>query len=251
MKTLIYYHVSDHPGWQALIDVKRNLLIKTGVWQKATRIIFQLHYQKNSYTEWASSPWIVNDPRIELRYFEQAENISLVERASFKPLGETYSIIDLQNDMWALDEPHAVFRYSTKGITHRHDETWATAEKWNDYIDYWCIEQHELCISALLAGFDTVGCNWHMKDDPTGHWSGTVWWARSDYLTRLPRLDLPHLRLFQQQLAGFSARHDAEVWIGQARPRYLELDHYAHAVVYHVEPPNAEVYRLDASRAKR
>jgi hypothetical protein len=243
MKFWIYYHVSDHPGWRELIDEKVTIMQAANMWQQAERIHFQLHYDPNSFSDWLGSAPYLNDPRVSIKlYHQQVKDTSFAP--SFKPLGETYSMIDLHADVMALEEPRAIFRYSTKGITHRNDETWPVAVAWNDYIDYWNIGKWGLCLVALMAGFDTVGANWHAKDDPTGHWSGTVWWAHSDYIKRLPKLTLPHLVMFENQLGGFSPRHDAEVWIGYNGPKYLELNHYEHAVVYHVVPPKAENYLL-------
>ncbi len=240
----IYYHVSDHPGWEEMIREKVLLMQAHGLWDSAQRIHFQLHYHPESYTEWLQTePFLQKDARISYTlYHQQVADTSYAP--SFKPMGETYSVIELAEDCaeWAPPHNAHVFRYSTKGLTHRHDETWPTALAWNQYIDYWTIEQWRSCVEALEQGWDTSGANWH-----NGCWSGTVFWAQQAWIRSLPRFLYPHDSqvLFGKQLNGFSPRHDAEHWIGQGMPKYYELNHYEHAVVYHVTPPNPKDYRHD------
>ena len=246
MKIWLYYHIADFPGWQDLVDQQVQKIKLHGLWDQAERIHFQLHYDPQSFLEdeWATHHRYMADPKVTYTIYHQQVNDTSYP-PSFKPLGETYSLIDLQKDAMAHDETVAILRYSNKGVTHLKDETWPTALSWNNYIEYFNIENWQACYQALLEGYDTAGCNWHTKDDPTGHWSGNIWWARSDYLKLIPPLTLPHLVMFQKQLGGFTARHDAEVWIGQGAPKFKEFHHYEHALVYHVEPPRSELYRKD------
>lgn len=242
MKTWIYYHVSDHLGWMEMVEEKIRLMHYHGLWSHAEKIVFQMHYNPEEFKPWIESSIISADPKIEFRLFNQTPHDV---NPSAKPLGETYSIIDMQRDCLNDSESRAIFRYSTKGLTHRWDESWPKAELWNQYLDYWNIEHWRLCLAAIEEGYDTVGANWHNKDDPQGHWSGTIFWASSNHLRRLPQLRLPHEIGFQNQLGGFTARHDAEVWISRIPPRYLELNHYEHACVYHVDAPQPGDYKFD------
>lgn len=245
MKIWIYYHVSDHRGWCEMVEEKIRLMRDCDLWNQAERIIFQMHYNPNEFKSWIKSTILTADSRIEFRLFDESSFDN--EFPSYRPLGETYSMINLQNDFLNTNENIAIFRYSTKGLTHRWDESWEKAELWNQYLDYWNIEHWRLCFTALKEGYDTVGANWHNKDDPYGHWSGTIFWTSSNHIRRLPQLKLPHDVNFQNQLGGFTARHDAEVWISRVPPRYLELNHYLHACVYHVEAPQPKEYKFDRS----
>jgi hypothetical protein len=158
-------------------------------------------------------------------------------------------MIELHRMALAYTEPRAIIRLSNKGATHRKTDHWPVALAWNEYMLYWNVDHWQENYQGLVElGYDTSGCNWHTKDDPTGHYSGTWWWARSDYIAKIPPLTLPHLVLFKQQLPAFSPRHDAEVWIGQGKPNYQELHHYEHAVVYHVPPPATEDYKKEITQ---
>lgn len=226
-----YFHVSDHRGWQELVTDKISQIKRTGLWSRLRNLRFQLCYNKDSYTEFLDSE-IFQDRRVQAVFLAD----------SHRPLGECYSIIDMHREIQLCAEPHAVLRISTKGLTHRWDETWQTAQQWNQYYDYWLLDQWELNYQAICAGHDASGANWHPWGEPQGHFSGTQFWAHSEYLRTLEPLKPPHTVNFEQQLASYSPRHDAEVWLGQGSPRILELHHYQHAVVYHVSAP--QNYRL-------
>jgi hypothetical protein len=245
MKIWIYYHIGQFPGWEQMVDEKIQLMKQEGLWDRADRIVLQLHYDPDAALRWMLKHQdIRTDPRIEVRRHIEVFGIIGIFPTQ-KPVGEVYSIRELHDDSLRTHDNTAVFRYHTKGITHWGQETWPVAAQWNDYLDYWNIKKWRTCYQALCDGFDTVGANWHHE-----HWSGNIWWASTDWMNRIPVLKWPHDAKFEQQLGGWSARHDAEHWIGYCGPRKLELDHFEHAVVYHVEPPKAEVYRLDQDQFK-
>lgn len=227
-----YYHLSDHRGWQELLEQKISRIKQSGLWARFRTLRLQCCYDYSTFENDPLIKGLQKDPRITLAEMKSAH----------RPLGECYSIIDLREQIRLDHNPHAVLRLSTKGLTHRWDDSWLTAQQWNEYYDYWLIDQWEVNYSAIRAGHDCSGVNWHPWGEPKGHFSGTQWWAHSDYLKTIQPLKLPHTVNFEQQLPAYSPRHDAEVWIGQNSPRIIELHHYQHACVYHVEPP--QNYRL-------
>lgn len=241
MRISLYYHLAAFPGWQQLTFHHIARAQYTGLWAAADRIHFQLHYEPHLFKEWLDSTPYLKDRRVSYTLFHEGLDYY---RPSFRPLGETYSIIELHEQIEQLTEPRVVFRWSNKGCPHLTKDTRDTALKWNEYLEYWNLDRWQLHYQAVKQGYDTSGVNWHTPGDPTGHYSGTWWWATSEYLKRLPRLRLPYTAGDQCQLGGYSPRHDAEVWIGQGYPRYMEYHHYEHALVYHVEPPQPRDYRL-------
>jgi hypothetical protein len=231
MKIWIYYHIAQFPGWETLVDEKIALMKSHGLWQKADRIVLQMHYEPDAALRWMLQRQdICQDPRVEvLRHVEMFGIIGIYPTQ--RPLGEVYSIKELSDHSAKSVDNTAVFRYHTKGITHWDKPTWPTAARWNKYLDYWNIEKWTLCYEALASGYDTVGANWHHD-----HWSGNIWWASTDWINQIPPLRWPHEVNFERQLQGWSARHDAEHWIGYRHPRKLELNHFEHAVDYRWSP---------------
>ena len=59
-----------------------------------------------------------------------------------------------------------------------------------------------------LKNVDTVGCN-YINDGHPPHWSGNFWWAKSNYIAKLP--ECGHLY------------YDPEFWLHQLNPTFFEL----------------------------
>lgn len=237
MKIKIFYHVSAYPGWQDLIQEKVELMSRVGLWQRAHTVRFQLHYPGADFS-WIENHF-ANDPKVQLWHCPDSRS----------PVGETYSIVDLREQSLIDPEPAVILLYHTKGITHRGKPTQAISDAWVEYLDYWNIENWKLAYNLLVnAKYDTVGCNWQWnwhKPTEGGHYSGNIWWTTAEFVKRTKQLQKPHEVNFEKQLNGFSPRHDAEVWISTGQPNHVTLHQFQHAIVYHVDPPRPEDYRLD------
>jgi hypothetical protein len=243
MKIWIYYHIAQLPYWKELVEEKITLMQSHGLWQAADKIVLQMHYDEFEAQDWLDTrPDILNDSRIEIvKHCTRFGVIGI--RPSYKGLGEVYSVREMHDDCLAAEENTAVFHFHTKGIRYREEEiVWPRAQKWNRYIEYFNIDRWRLCYEAIKAGYDTVGCNWH-----NGCWSGTIWWASTDYIKTIPLLKWPHEVDFEKQLGGWAARHDSEHWIGNAPNHRLELHHFEHAIDYRVWP-EPEDYELNKDK---
>lgn len=231
----IFYHIADIKVWKQHTEEQIDHLKKSGLWYDASRIHFQLHYDPKSFEHWVTQ--FEEDPRITYTIFEHETH----------PYSEVYSMVELQDIVSQKTEPTAIFRYHTKGLSHRPSVTWPLAKAWLDYYNYWNVDNWHFCYQALSHGYDTVGANWHTDKNLLGiqgHWSGNVWWANSEYIKTLKKIYPPQVVGFRKQLNGYTIRHDAELWIGTSSRsvRNLELHHYEHGCVYHVPPPSN--YRL-------
>lgn len=231
----IFYHIADINVWQQHTEEQIAYLRKQGLWDNASRIHLQLHYDPKSFEDWVTQ--FDDDPRVTYTIFPHET----------RPYAEVYSMVELASEMRKREKQVAVFRYHTKGLTQRPSERWPLAKQWLDYYNYWNVDHWYLCHQALAVGYDTVGANWHSDNrikGIQGHWSGNIWWATSEYLKTLHVLKPVQSAGFQKQLGGHSIRHDAELWIGASRRKVnkLELHHYEHGCVYDVPPPSN--YRL-------
>lgn len=73
---------------------------------------------------------------------------------------------------------HALYLHS-KGVTKpRNTEIFDCVRDWTNYLLYWLVEQHGLCIVKLLEGFRAVGC----RQERSHRFSGHFWWASSEHL---------------------------------------------------------------------
>jgi hypothetical protein len=76
---------------------------------------------------------------------------------------------------------------------------------WRRRMEFICVWSWQSCLAALKRGFDTCGGHWYTPMPNQKYWPGNFWWATSDYLMTLPKLD-------QDQ---HDRRYEAEVWIGK------------------------------------
>lgn len=239
MKIKIYFHVAGLSGWFDYVKSKTNLMKETGLWDKASQVVFELHYPGTDFS--LLEHYFANDSKVKFWYCPDSVN----------PVGEVYSRIHLRECCLEETEPVAVFCYHTKGISHNGKPTEVIATQWSDYLDYWNIEQWRIAYNLITKSeYDVAGANWHPNWDRAvgipGHYSGNVWWSRSDYIAQKTAImQKPHLVGMQSQLGGFTARHDSELWIATGNPRYVNLHKFEHALVYHVTPPQPKDYRLD------
>ncbi len=80
------------------------------------------------------------------------------------------------------------------------------------------VHQHAAC-TELLRDHDTAGTNWRGN-----HYSGNFWWARSDYVRRLP--DIRALRRHPRRITAdpvWNLRLQCEFWIGMGAGRAANL----------------------------
>ena len=88
----------------------------------------------------------------------------------------------------ALCEDFYVLYIHTKGVKHNNRNTNVT--DWINYLTYFNIHKHEVCIKSLLD-YDTVGVN---LNDVVGtmHYSGNFWWSKSEYIRKLDKCVYQH-----------------------------------------------------------
>ena len=89
---------------------------------------------------------------------------------------------------------------------------------WRKYLSYFNIQCYGECVKAL-NDYDTCGVDW--RTNPVPHYSGNFWWANSNYLKKLPKiqtLNKPNSPII------LTLRHNAEMYIGMCstvNPRVL------------------------------
>lgn len=80
-------------------------------------------------------------------------------------------------------------------------------EDWCRLMILFNIELAEKRIEDLDSGFDASGVNF--RKTPSPHFSGNFWWAKSDYIRKLPLINQVKNKVYANQ-----KRHSAEFWVG-------------------------------------
>ena len=164
-------------------------------------------------------------------------NVSLLKKISNNIFYETekyYEIITLKKmyDHANLNDSNYLYMH-TKGSTRINDEnksnvefmnkfvnySYKNVENWRHIMEYFNIDHWKIC-NDNLQNYDLIGCNYMKKDylpGIPGHYSGNMWWSKSDFLKKLPD---PQNYLFGQ--LDFN-RFNAEFWIGRIKHHALCL----------------------------
>jgi hypothetical protein len=112
---------------------------------------------------------------------------------------------------WAKDHPGwAVLYHHPKSVS-----TPRMADNWRKRMEGLLIWDWKYCVSVLESGMEAVGCHWLTPEKygsgviGSPFFGGNFWWARSDYVNRLPELPPD----------TWANRYEAETWIGRGNPR--------------------------------
>lgn len=132
--------------------------------------------------------------------------------------GEGFEDVTLRKvRSWCLGNPDwAVLYVHTKGAYH----PWPQNDQWRERMTGELLGNWRAHVQALEC-HDTSGQFWRSPEDEPGevpwgpHYAGNFWWARSEYLARLPELPV---------LTGDEDRGLAETWISKGSPE-------AHALI--------------------
>lgn len=121
----------------------------------------------------------------------------------------------IEDTIMASDENIKVFYFNGLGVTDNS----VFKQSWRAYLTYFDILNYKECVKALDNGYDVCGVDW--RTDPVPHYSGNFWWANSEYLKTLPKiqtLNKPNSPVI------LLLRHNAEMYIGMnpnVKPRIL------------------------------
>ena len=164
------------------------------------------------------------------KYGEKFEVINYSENTQ---LFETPTINLIKN--FSQTNPNCYILYlHTKGISYSNEDE--KVNDWINYMLYFLVTQHKLCISVLDNNYDTVGCNYSNDLDkecfkythpfPPPHYNGNFWWANTNYLRSLPNLSMDQIE-----------RNAPEFWLFKNNPSFFNL-HSSNVNHYHSVYPN-------------
>lgn len=74
-------------------------------------------------------------------------------------------------------------------------------EHWREFMEYYTLHRYQDCLYELERK-EIVVCGQAARSGPTIHFAGNFWWAKCEYVNKLPELDR-------------ASRHNAEFWIGK------------------------------------
>ena len=194
---ILYYHVylSDDPGvWSSIVLEQFKCMEDYYMLQDLDRInitaITQNDYRKESFSklcesfhvktniEFIENPW--SNDRIMIQNLDHPSTIT-----------ENHTYQKIYKDCLRIKTDFNVCYIHTKGVTStiRHLESsninqYKNYYYWRQYLNWGVLQNWKACMYALDTGFDVAGINYY--NTPSRHYSGNFWWAKSNYIKRLP-----------------------------------------------------------------
>ena len=185
----VVYRIFAKGNWQSVVKDQRTIIAFSGLYDRAHSINCFIVADNQKEIDTASallSAW-------GAKYILQSSDVG---DTSF----ERYTLLRIPS----LLSPDETFLYiHSKGVTHRGDEL-VPIYYWRLFMEYFLIKEHEMCINMLdHDDLDTVGTN--LADHISHHYSGTFFWASSNYFLSLPHeisadYNGPEFYLLQQHL---------------------------------------------------
>lgn len=175
------YHVWCAPGWESMAREQVGRLRRSGLLARTKKLFVSCIVKENGDEERLLS--ILGEC--------PAEVVSLkTEGSAFE-----FPALDYMYEK-SQHEDFLFYYFHTKGISYQSVSTTdrlfldfnAKIVAWRNMMEYFLMDQWQVAVNVLNAGWDTYGCYLFPPFRKTMY-AGNFWWARADYFRSLPRLD--------------------------------------------------------------
>ena len=180
----IFFHVYLKIGYSHVLLSKFKKFKLSGLYEKSNKIYLTLFGDDfNTHADF------LNDlkelyPKIEY---------ALITNQEFMNEPDTLNFMLKKANEYSSNTP--MLYLHTKGLSYTHPIMKRNVEAWVRYLDLFVINKWEECVKALEEN-DAAG-GLYVYQDPK-HFSGNFWWANSDYLKTLPRLNSYNFNKFNR-----------------------------------------------------
>ena len=192
-------------------------LWRFGDWAEITNHIFD-EIKKSGLSELATINICVNDssPTDNIEH-SQFPGSSVIVR-NVKADEYEWPTLKLLHDEMKDKKNVPVLYLHCKGVTHhKGGVSYQPTRDWTDSMLYYLVENYQVCMDGLKAGYQAVGCN--RRAFPCPHFSGNFWWVNSSCIKDLPEPDDKDTYYCPRFSFGWSdielRRHEAEFWSGK------------------------------------
>ena len=165
-KILGVYHIGCIGRYLHIVRKQLEMLYTSGLYNRMKKLIIFI----SNYNE--------NDSRLKTILELYDPKRKFVLQVSKDNLMEKFAINEFRK--YIQDESY-VFYFHSKGVSHSSKEM--NYHNWRKILDHYTIKQWELNLKLLLKNH-AVGC--FLTKYPTYHFSGNFWWARTEYVMKLP-----------------------------------------------------------------
>ena len=180
----IFFHVYLKSGYTHILLNKFKKFKASGLYEKTNKIYLPLFGDDfDSHSEFLNE---LKDVYPKIEY-------SLITNQEFKNEPDTLNFMLKKAKEYSTNTP--MLYLHTKGLSYTHPIIKRNVEAWVRYLDLFVINKWEECVKALEEN-DAAG-GLYVYQDPK-HFSGNFWWANSDYLKTLPRLNSHNINQYNR-----------------------------------------------------
>ena len=172
----IFFHVYLKSGYSHILLNKFKKFQKSGLYEKANKIYLTLFGDDiGMHSEFLN----------ELKEVYPKIEYAVIINQEFKNEADTLNFILKKAKEYETNTP--MLYVHTKGVSYANPYIKRNIDAWVRYLDLHTIYNWEKCIE-ILKSYDAAGpfyCGGEYH-----HYQGNFWWANSDYLKGLPKLDI-------------------------------------------------------------
>jgi len=180
----IFFHVYLKSGYTHILLNKFKKFKASGLYEKTNKIYLSLFGDDfDSHSEFLNE---LKDVYPKIEYL-------LITNQEFKNEPDTLNFMLKKANEYSSNTP--MLYLHTKGLSYTHPIMKRNVEAWVRYLDLFVINKWEECVKALEEN-DAAG-GLYVYQDPK-HFSGNFWWANSEYLKTLPRLNSHNINQYNR-----------------------------------------------------
>jgi hypothetical protein len=169
----IFFHVYLKNDFSHILLSKFKKFKASGLYEKADKIYLSLFGDIEKHQEFLTD---LKDLYSKIEY-------AVIANKEFDNEADTLNFMLKKAEDYEKNTP--MLYVHTKGVSYTHPQVKKNINAWVRYLDLYTINRWEQCIDGLKNNDAAGGC--FISDTP--HFSGNFWWANSDYLKTLPRLN--------------------------------------------------------------
>jgi hypothetical protein len=170
----IFFHVYLKNDFTHILLDKFKKFKASGLYEKADKIYLSLFGDIEKHQEFLSD---IKD------LYRKIEFVNITNK-EFDNEADTLNFMLKKANEYSSNTP--MLYVHTKGVSHTHPILKKNINAWTRYLDLYTINKWEECIQGLK---DNDASGGFYADDVIKHFQGNFWWANSDYLKNLPRID--------------------------------------------------------------
>jgi hypothetical protein len=170
----IFFHVYLKSDFSHILLSKFKKFKASGLYDRADKIYLTLFGDIEKHQEFLS----------DLKDLYRKIEYAVIANKEFDNEADTLNFMLRKAELYEKNTP--MLYVHTKGVSYANPNIKKNIDAWVRYLDLYTINKWEECITAL-DNHETAGGFY--LDGSFKHYQGNFWWANSEYLKKLPRLN--------------------------------------------------------------